>query len=216
MSVKASICPTVTAFNIEEYRAQIERLRPFANRIHIDLMDGSFAPTKSPKIEEIYLLEDIKNDVHLMYKKPHEFLSQIIELKPHLLVVHYEADILHSQFIQQLHDAGIYAGLAVLQDTPIESLISVIDGYDHVLIFSGKLGHHGGKADLSLLTKVKVIKQAYPDVEVSWDGGISKENIDRLVSGGVDVLNVGSFIQRASNPKVAYGILESLVIKNKG
>ncbi|MDQ5953994.1 MAG: hypothetical protein QG647_732, partial [Patescibacteria group bacterium] len=42
------ISPTVTATDEKTFNKQLNLLNSFAKRIHIDLMDGKFTPTKSP------------------------------------------------------------------------------------------------------------------------------------------------------------------------
>src|ERR1700753_2375748 len=63
-----AICPTITAFGTHDYRAQMEMLEPFAERIHIDLMDGVFAPHISPGLDQIWWPDSITADLHLMYQ----------------------------------------------------------------------------------------------------------------------------------------------------
>src|SRR6185437_8303047 len=82
----AVVCPTVTAFDAHEYRAQVELLEPFAKRLHIDLMDGRFAPTKSPELETIWWPENVTADIHIMYVQPEAHLEQLVKLKPHLVI----------------------------------------------------------------------------------------------------------------------------------
>jgi ribulose-phosphate 3-epimerase len=207
----AVICPTVTAFDPHEYRGQIERLEPFAKHIHIDLMDGEFAPTKSPPLEQIWWPVTAKADIHLMYQRPMEYLEQLIKLQPRLVIIHNEADVHHMDFAAKLHAEHIEAGLAILADTPIEYAYQIMHSFDHVLVFSGDLGRHGGHANLGLLDKVHKIREHHPDVEIGWDGGINDQNAKQLVDGGVDVLNVGGFIQKAENPQEAYAKLEVLL-----
>lgn len=208
----ADICPTVTAFDPHDYRAQIELLQPFAKRVHIDLMDGEFAPTKSPPLETIWLPDGIINDVHVMYRHPTPYLDQLIKLKPSLVIIHAEAELDHAGFAARLHDAGIKAGLGVLQETTVDDIAPLLGSFDHVMIFSGNLGHHGGStADLSLLDKVSAIKRSYPEMEIAWDGGINDQNAARLVEGGVDALNVGGFIHKAPDPQAAYAKLEAVI-----
>lgn len=204
------ICPTVTAFDPHEYRAQMERLQPFARRIHIDLMDGEFAPTKSPDLEQIWWPDGITADIHLMYMRPQEQLAKLIELKPHLVVIHQEAQGDLLAFADELRESGIKAGLAVLQNTSIDTISTIIKNFDHVLVFSGDLGHHGGQADMSLLGKVRRLREDYPELEISWDGGINDQNAKQLVEAGVDVLNVGGFIQKSENPQNNYDLLVNL------
>ena len=207
----AIICPTVTAYDEYEYNDQIRRLKPFAKRIHIDLMDGEFAPTKSPDLKHVWWPHSVTADIHLMYKDPMNYLSELIRLKPHMVVIHNEADVHHMHFAAELHKAGIKTGLAILQDTPIEWSYQIMHSFDQILIFSGKLGHHGGTADLGLIDKVKKAREHHPDGEIAWDGGISDQNIRELVSAGVDVLNVGGYIQNSESPEVAYAKLEEII-----
>lgn len=200
----AVICPTITAFDTHAYREQIERVEPFAERIHIDLMDGQFAPTQSPPLSQIWLPDKIITDIHLMYQHPMNSLEQLVHLKPNLVIIHSEADTNVAHFATHLREHGIKAGLALLPATSIDSVTDLMPCFDHVLIFSGNLGHHGGHADLSLLQKVRQLKEHFARVEISWDGGINDQNAQQLVEAGVDVLNVGGFIQNAADPAAAY------------
>jgi ribulose-phosphate 3-epimerase len=206
----AIICPTITAYEPHEYREQIERVTPFAKRIHIDLMDGQFAPTKSPELERIWWPHDVTADIHLMYQSPMNYLKLLIKLQPHMVVIHNEATVHHMHFAAELHKHNIKAGLAILQDTPIEYAFQIMHSFDHVLIFSGHLGYHGGQADLGCLDKVQKTKRHHPDAEIGWDGGINDQNAKILADGGVDVLNVGGFIQKSQNPKDAYAKLKAI------
>ncbi|HET8709678.1 MAG TPA: hypothetical protein VFL85_05395 [Candidatus Saccharimonadales bacterium] len=199
-----TICPTVTAYDLAAYRQQLARITPFAERIHIDLMDGQFAPTKSPDLDKIWLPAGKINDIHLMYQEPAAFLPQLIKLRPHLVVIHNEAHVHHMHFAAELHKAGIKAGLAILQDTPVEHTHQIMHSFDHALIFSGNLGHHGGEANLELLNKVAKVREHHPTAEIAWDGGINDQNFKQLVEAGVDVLNVGGYIQNAADPAAAY------------
>src|ERR1700748_3030028 len=192
----ASTCPTITATGPHEYRRQMEQIEPFAKRIHIDLMDGIFAPTKSPGLDQVWWKPEIVADIHLMYRRPIEQLSALVKLRPHLVVIHAEAEGDHAHFADSLHKVGIRAGLALLQGTSVESVQNIIENFDHALIFSGHLGYHGGEADLSLLNKVRQVRKLYPHIEIAWDGGINNQNAPQLVEAGVDVLNVGGFIQK--------------------
>ncbi len=207
----AVVCPTVTAYSLPEYRNQLEAIRPFARRIHLDFMDGEFAPTHSPGLGIVWRPHDIQTDLHIMYRRPMDHLDDIIRLNPDLVIAHAEAEGDFREFADRLHAAGIRAGTALLPETPAGIMRSALSYIDHVLVFSGNLGHFGGEADLSLLAKVAEVKALLPEVEIGWDGGINEQTAAELVRGGVDVLNVGGFIQNADDKEEAYGILKSLV-----
>ncbi len=205
------ICPTIDAFENHGYRSQMERVEPFAPRIHIDLMDGVFAPTKSPPISEIWWNENKQVDVHLMYQNPMQPLAALIKLKPSMVIVHFEAEANHQLIASQLKAAGIKAGLAILPATQLINIDNIIADFDQLLIFAGHLGYQGGEADLSQLDKVRLAKASYPELEIAWDGGINELNIDTLVKAGVEVLNSGGYIQNAPNPAKAYATLKEAI-----
>jgi ribulose-phosphate 3-epimerase len=201
------ICPTVTAFDIAEYNTQIKRLALFADRVHIDLMDGKFAPTTSPGLDEIWWPPVFTVDLHMMYENPENYIEQIILLQPNLVVIHAEAPADHMLFAAKLHQADINAGLAIGPETTVSQVEQILHSFDHLLIYSGHLGRFGGEANLELLNKISEAKAHYPQIEIGWDGGINAANAKHLSESGVEVLNVGGFIQKAENPEAAYNEL---------
>ena len=206
------ICPTVTCQSdaLHEYRKQMERVE-FADRIQVDLMDGIFTPTKGPDVDKIWFFEDKITDLHLMYQNPADALNTILDLSPSLLIIHAEADVHIPTFSGALKAAGIKLGVALLQATNPSVMLDYIDEVDHVLVFSGDLGRFGGSADMSLLSKVRKIREFKPSIEIGWDGGVNENNILQLRDGGVDVINVGGFIQNADNALESYQKLVNLL-----
>lgn len=207
----AVICPTVTAYNEHTYRLQIERIAGFVHRVHLDFMDDVFTPKASPNISKAWWPVGVRADLHVMYKNPGKYIKEIVGLSPNLVIIHAEADGDFHSFHDELKQADIKVGLALLKDTPVSRIEPVLDLLDHVLIFSGELGSFGGRADFSLLDKVKELKDKSPGIEIGWDGGVNQHNVKQLAEGRVDVLNVGGFIQRSQRPDDAYATLEALV-----
>lgn len=208
----STICPTVLAGTPEEYRNQINRIATFATRVHIDLADGVFAPGKTIPIDQIWWPGGVRADLHVMYQKPFEHYKTYLALAPQMVIVHAEADGNFVPFAELMHRHGIEVGVALKSSTPVELIRPALDWIDYVLVFSGDLGHFGGQADLSLLNKVKLLRSLRPQLEIGWDGGINNTNAQALARGGVDVLNVGGFIQHAADPRLAYASLKRAVV----
>lgn len=200
----AVVCPTVTAYDEEQYTAQLDRVKGFARRIHIDIMDGIFTDKASIGLDKVNWPGNLKIDIHLMAKNPMEYIERLVTLKPHMVIIQNEAEVHHMVMAANLHKYGIEAGLCLLQDTPVDWAEQIMHSFDQILIFSGHLGYHGGKADLGLIDKVKQVSSLHPEAEIAWDGGVNDHNAAELVESGVEVLNVGSFIMDASDPKEAY------------
>lgn len=210
------IAPTVTTYDIHEYRAQMEMAVSFAGRIHVDLMDGIFAPTTSPDIDKIWLPSGVMCDIHIMYQHPFHQLRKLLALNPHMVIIQAEADRQSvDDFIKHIKKTKVKVGLALLAETwPTDPRVAeLIKKCDYVLIFSGHLGYQGSVADLGLLDKVELIKRINPAVEIGWDGGINEDNIQAIQQGGIDVLNVGGSIQKQPDPRHAYEKLVKLLDK---
>lgn len=210
----SQIAPAVTTETLDDYRAATEALAPFAHRVHIDISDGEFAPTFLLSESQLYWPEEWEVDVHAMVARPSEHLAQIVQLKPHLVILHAEAqeDLLpHFEFLKQ---SGIRTGVGLLKTTVPATIEAYIKAADHVMIFSGDLGHHGGIASMMQLEKIRLVRKIKPEVEIGWDGGITLENAYTLSQGGVDVLNVGGAIASADNPAEIYNQLVKEINKH--
>jgi ribulose-phosphate 3-epimerase len=209
--MSATITPTVLASNTDDFERQISRISQFATRVHIDLADGQFAPTKTIAAADTWWPGGMRADLHVMYQRPFEHAPLFLSLKPQLVIVHAEADGDFIAFSELMHHHGVEVGVALKAETSPELIQPALDMIDHVLVFSGNLGHFGGQADLRLIDKVKQLRRLKPTLEIGWDGGINAQNVQGLAMHGVDVLNVGGYIQHAHDPAMAYHGLQRLV-----
>ncbi len=196
----ATIAPCITCETDDEYKAMVERLHPFAHRVHIDLMDGEFTPNFSVGVNKIWWPVEWLVDIHAMVAHPSQYVDALIQLKPSTVIFHAEASEDLTPTIQKLKAVGIKAGVALLKTTVPSTVQSYIELADHVLVFSGNLGHYGGSASMMQLEKVRLVRSIHPNVEVGWDGGANVDNAFSLVQGGVDVVNCGSAIGMAEDP----------------
>ena len=198
------VAPSIMAETPEAYKAYVERLQNLVQRVHIDISDGEFAPTFLVNESQLWWPKEWMVDVHAMVARPAEHLQALVALKPNLIIFHVETGVNLVPIMNQIKQAGIKAGIALIKSTVPSTVAEAIKVADHVMIFSGDLGHYGGSASLMQLEKVRLIKSINPAVEIGWDGGVNEENAYTLSSGGVDVLNVGGAIANAADPATAY------------
>lgn len=201
------IAPCITVETEDQYRSAIEKYTPFANRVQVDISDGEFAPVFLLGPDKVWWPAEWIIDIHAMVAHPTDYIDQLIALKPHLIIFHVETDVDLLPLIEKIKKYGIKAGVALLKPTVPETVADVIRAADHVLVFSGDLGHYGGTASLMQLEKVRLIKAINPNVEIGWDGGINVDNAFTLTQGGVDVLNVGGAIANAEDPSSVYATM---------
>ena len=210
----SEIVPTILAETVEEYKASVERLQPFARRVHVDISDGEFAPNFLLGETQLYWPDEWQVDIHAMVARPSEHLAALIALKPSLIIIHAEIQEDRAVIINQIKAAGIKAGIALLRTTVPSTLADIIRLADHVMIFSGELGKYGGTASLMQLEKVRLVKAINPAAEIGWDGGITIENAYTLAQGNVTVLNTGSAISKADDPSVVFAVLTKEINKH--
>lgn len=207
------VAPAILADSAETYKSQVERLHGVGDRVHIDICDGEFAPTFTLGAAQVWWPQEWAADIHAMVARPSEHVQALVSLKPHMIIFHAETgeDIIPT--LQQVKQVGIKAGLALLKTTVPSTVSAAILEADHVMIFTGNLGHYGGEASLMQLEKARLIRLIKPDVEIGWDGGANVDNAYSLAQGGIDVVNVGGALASATNPQEMYATLVNEVNK---
>jgi len=208
------IAPAILAETPDDYKAMVERIHPFAQRVHVDVCDGEFAPSFTVGAAQVWWPQEWTVDIHAMVARPSEHLETLISLKPHLIIFPAEVQEDIVPVLQHVKQFGIKAGVALLRSTVPSTVKAAIEAADHVMIFSGELGKYGGTASLMQLEKVRLIRMLHQDVEIGWDGGANVENAYSLAQGGVDVLNVGGVIAKSDDPQATYTALVNEINKH--
>ncbi|HEY2004020.1 MAG TPA: hypothetical protein VGH44_02800 [Candidatus Saccharimonadia bacterium] len=206
----ASVAPTILATTPEDYAHRINNVKPFAKRLHIDVADGVFEDQKSVGLTQVYDIDGVPFDLHLMMAHPESQLENIIALQPQLVIVHYEAPFDREAFFKELRQLEIRVGLAIKTETTIDQVKDVLSTVSHLVVFTGRLGHNGGEFRGDCLEKIGQARAINPNLEIAVDGGLNQETARLAVEAGADLLDVGSFIQDSVDPEIAYVAIEAI------
>ena len=192
------ISPSLLSANFLNLQKDIEMVNQSeADWLHLDIMDGVFVPNISfgfPVIEAVQKICKKPLDVHLMIVQPERYIEQVARLQAMMMNVHYEACTHLHRTIQQIHAAGMKAGVTLNPSTPVGM----------VLLMSVNPGFGGQQFIPHTVEKVKrlkhLIQTAHSSTLIQVDGGVDANTAPALVQAGADVLVSGSYIFRSQNP----------------
>jgi len=206
----ASVAPTINAISPEDYAQRIDNVKSFATRLHIDVGDGVFTDVKTVGLSQVYDIDGVPFDLHLMMTHPESQLEDIISLQPQLVIVHYEAQFDRDSFFKELRSMDIKVGIAINTETTVEQVKDILPGIDHLVVFTGRLGHNGGEFRGDCLEKIAQARSINPDLEIAVDGGLNQESGRQAVEAGANLLDIGSFIHDAPDPEIAYIAVQAI------
>ena len=203
------ISPSLISSDFTRLGEEVEMInRSAANWLHMDVMDGVFVPNISfgmPVIKAVHAICQKPLDVHMMTVQPEKYISQMADAGAALITVHAEACTHLHRTIQEIHTAGIKAGVALNPATPLAMIEEILSDVDVILVMSVNPGFSGQDFIHTTTDKVARLRQLIdsssykPLIEV--DGGVNAETAQMLIQAGADILVSGSYVFSSKDPE---------------
>ena len=216
--MKTLVSPSLLAADFLNLKDEIEMINNSqADWLHMDIMDGVFVPNISfgfPVLEAVSKVCKKPLDVHFMIVHPEQYIEQTAKLGAMMMNVHYETCTHLHRTVQQIHAAGMKAGVTLNPSTPVSMLEDIIYDVDMVLLMSVNPGFGGQKFIENTIRKVKRLRKMMDDAGthtlIEIDGGVQGETAPRLVKAGADVLVSGSYVFKSADPHATIEALKKL------
>ncbi|MEK7571514.1 MAG: hypothetical protein AAB553_04515 [Patescibacteria group bacterium] len=198
-----------------EMEKKIELVKPFSRTIHIDVVDGKFAPhttfadpapfvkytQNTPASENSLLFE-----VHLMVDEPINHLQRWADAGFHRFIGHVEKMSDQVAFVAAAQHFG-EVGLALDKQTSIDGITIDLENLDTVLVMTIQAGHSGQLFEEDLLQKVEKLSQQ-TSIPIEVDGGINDETISIAAAHGASRFVATSFLYNLQTPQQQYDLLK--------
>jgi len=172
-----------------------------ARLLHVDVMDGRFAPNLTlgpPVVKSLNAATDLFLDCHLMVEEPDGLIPEFIAAGADSISVHVEAIRHLHRTLQLIRQGGARAGVALNPASPLVLIEDVLEDVDYVLLMSVNPGFSGQKFIPQVMDKVRrladiLAHRGLPTV-IQVDGGVGQGNAAELAAAGAGLLVAGSAV----------------------
>ena len=206
---KIEISPSVLGANLMCLGEEIRRVEELGiGWLHLDHMDGHIVPNISFGPDFVSAMRKQTKlflDVHLMLSEPMKYIETYAKAGADLITVHVEADDDAETMLRAIAAQGIKAGISIKPDTPVQVIEPLLPLCDLVLVMTVEPGFGGQSLREDCVAKIPelkaMIEKSGRDILIEVDGGVKRENAEKVVRAGADVLVMGTGLFRADDPK---------------
>ena len=196
---KVEFSPSLMTMDLDKFKEQITFLNDQVDSYHIDIMDGHYVPNISLSpwfIQEVRKISTLPLSAHLMVTKPAFWVQQLIDINCEWICMHAEVlDGLAFRLIDQIHDAGLKAGIVLNPETPVSVILPYIDLLDKVTIMTVDPGFAGQRFIEGALDKIVELRELREEYDyhyvIEMDGSSNRKSFKRIDEANPDIYIVG-------------------------
>ena len=199
---------SILAADLARLGEEVKLVEPYAEVIHVDIMDGHFVPNLTigpPVVKSLRKATDLPLDCHLMIENPDQFIPDFAEAGADWISVHQEASRHLNRTLNLIRSHDVLAGVVINPATPVETLTEVLDIVDYVLVMSVNPGFGAQKFIPGALHKMKRLAEYRANHGLNYrievDGGVALDTVGDVVRAGAEILVAGNAVFGHGDPK---------------
>src|SRR5436309_5581897 len=198
---------SILASDLARLGEEVKLVEPYAEVIHVDIMDGHFVPPIALGTVVVKSLRPVTDRTlhgHLMVDAPEAFFDELREAGLDMVSFHLEAEPEPGPAIRKARGAGLGVGLTLNLETPIDAAVPYLEEIDDLMLMSIRPGWSFQTLNPEVYPRLEAaraeIDRQHPAVELEIDGGVKIENAARAVAAGATVLIAASGVFAQPDP----------------
>lgn len=206
------IIPAINVSNFEIVKERLKEIEKFSSWVHFDIADGIFTSHitwQNPR-DLLSISSPLKREVHLMIKNPEKAIGDWLEAGIDRIIFQIETLKNFDELFNFCHQRGVEVGISIAPETSISVVEPYVLKADLIHILTVPPGKSGQKFNLSVLVKIKTLREQYPNLKIEVDGGINPETAKLAKEAGADIAVSGSYIFNSPMPEEAYKNLKNI------
>lgn len=186
--IKPELIPTINTPKQKQALDDLRLVDKVFPWIQIDVLDGTFAPTKTWHSASDFKKGKYKSfiELDLMVQDPKKVIKQWLSVKNFKRAIwHIEAPVDHLALIAFCRKHKLEVGLSLAPTTPARAILPYAKLIDEIMILGVTPGWSGQKLIPSTLKKISELKRLVPKLVIGFDGGITEQNLSSIIRQGV-------------------------------
>jgi ribulose-phosphate 3-epimerase len=204
------LAASILAADLAHLADEVKAVEPYADIIHIDIMDGHFVPPIALGTVVVASLRPRTDRVlhgHLMVDAPESFFEELADAGLDVVSFHHEAVGDPEPAIEKARATGMRTGVTLNLETPVEASFPYLEAIDDLMLMSIRPGWSGQPLNPEVYPRIEAARAEVDrrglDVDIEIDGGVTVENAQRAIDAGATVLVSASGIYRAPDKAAA-------------
>mgnify|MGYP001580352223 CR=1 FL=1 len=204
------VIPAINAADFSTVKERLKEIEKFSSWVHFDIADGIFTPhiTWQNPQDLLSISSILKKEVHLMIQDPDGVVDSWLEAGIDRIIFQMETIKDFDKLFNLCHQKGVGVSISIAPETPISVIEPYVLKIDLIHILSVPPGKSGQEFDLSILAKIKTLRDQFPNIKIEVDGGINPETAKLTKEAGADIVVSGSYIFSGPMPEEAYNKLK--------